>query len=602
MKKSTKTLLRWVLLIFMFLAIWQFLTPSHPPGGPSRVAPSSQPILLGTWLPTVAIAATLVSALVAYRRIIVLPTHAGNLAIFNANGYVAAGRLDDAESAIASLENSRLPLFRLMFHVERAVILMARGEPDEALAELAPIDGAPSGRLFRGQQRMARLQGKSVRAFLRASTGDAAGARADIATVRAEPDAEPMLLARASLAEARLLDAAQDRAALGALLERDRWLLLQATGGREKALVRAYEGMLEASLSSVYRQRADRVVTDEGAAAEDAAWIAKFAPNAAPFVRSSLPAGGAGDVRMKAPSEEARRKLEARTMPRKVKRAGSATLGIWVVLVLAFAVLWGAMPVMSFRSSWLIPVIVIAVVVALVGWIARGLRRQLRHTKRINAALRVLGAGALPSDDLALDGATARHRAHAAHVLAEAALRSGDPKRALEQCDLAFEALAEASNGTLPAPTVREDGSPPNWDLTRVLSAQRAFALAALGRVDDAWAEVAWAKGYPNGLTVLRVSLLAHLRAKDWAGAAEVVDARDPTVVLPVRDEVLAEMVRFLGRPASRTTAAAMVIRAELRRDRTLAPWMDAMAPKVLRAFERASAELESAQGTSLAP
>jgi hypothetical protein len=74
-----------------------------------------------------------------------------------------------------------------------------------------------------------------------------------------------------------------------------------------------------------------------------------------------------------------------------------------------------------------------------------------------------------------------------------------------------------------------------------------------------------------------------------------VVDARDPAVTLPVRDEALAEMARFLGHPASRTANAAARLRAELRRDRELAPWMDAMAPKVLRAFERAAAELEAA-------
>jgi hypothetical protein len=591
MKKSRKVLLLWVLLIVMFLSIWQFLTPSHPARG---VETPSDPITLASWLPTLAVAATVIAGLIAYRRIILLPAQGHNRAILTANDHIRAGRFDDAEEAIASMENTWLPQFRLMFHIERAVIAMERGEPDKALRELAPIEGAPRGRLFRGLQRKASLQGKSVRAFLRASTGDAAGARADIADIR-EPDAEPLLLARASLAEARLLDAAGDRAALGAMLERDRWLLLHATRPREKALVRAYEAMLDASLSSVYRQRADRVVANDDLAVKDAAWIAKFAPNAAPFVRSCLPASGAGDLRADAPSEGARRKLEGRTMPRRYKRPRSASLAFWVVCVTGFLLLWAGIDCVAGPGSWLLLAKVIATIFPFVVWTARSLRRQTRHAKRIKAALRELGAGALPTDDLALDAATPAQRTQAANVLAEAALRSGDPKRAVEQCDLGFEALAEAHNGTLPAPTAPEDGSPPSWDWSRILSAQRAFALAALGRVDDAWAEVEWAKGYPDGHTVFRVALLACLRAKDWAGAAEVVDARDPAVTLPVRDEALAEMARFLGRPALRTTAAAAVLRAELRRDRALAPWMDAMAPKVLRAFERAAAEVEAA-------
>jgi hypothetical protein len=587
--------LLWLLLIILFVSLWQFLGP-RPRSGPT--VELADPATVATWLPTVLLAAAVFASVFAYRRL-VLAAHAHNAAIIAANGHIAAGRFDEAARAVEGLAKSHLPQFRLMFHVERAVIAMARGERDEALAELGQVE--PRGRFFRAAQRQAVLQARSVRAFLRASAGDAAGAREDIHALRAEPNAEPLLLARASLAEARLLDEAGDRASLGALLERDRWLLLHATAPRERALVRAYEAMLEATAASVYRQKADRGAMDEESAAI-AAWVARFAPNAGPFVRGGmLPAGRAGDARAEVPSAEARRKVLA-TKPQRVKRRMTVSSGIlmaWLGIVLGMGLVYTSMHEML---PYLGVTLVGMGIVGLLAWLLRGFRRRTRDAKRINAALHDLGVGALPKDALELEAKTPVHRAQAAHVLAEAALRRGDPAQALAECERGFLALGEAQGGKLAAPAAPAGGALPPWDLARILAAQRAFALAALGRADEAWAEVEWANGFPNTHTVFRVRVLSCLRARDYEGAARAVEARDASVALPARDEALAEMACFVGRPAARTAESASRLRAELRRDASLGAWVDAMAPKLLRAFERAAAELDAGTAGARAP
>jgi hypothetical protein len=565
MNQATKTLLCWGLLIVMLTGIYVF--PS--------------------WAPFAAICTLMFAAL--YRRRVLKTENEHNAAIHAANAHIAARRFDDAERVIEPLEKSRLPQFRTMFHVERAVIAMSRGDRDSALAALAHID-EQHGHLHGGMQREAALQGRSVRAFLRASAGDAAGAREDIAAVRALPDADSVLLARASLAEARLLDEAGDRAALAALFDRDRWLLLPATGLQERALVRAYEAMLDASASSVYRQRADRTRADDESRV-NAAWVAAFAPNAAPFVRGeTLPAGESGEgARPEQPSEKARRKLAAARSKRFKPRPNNA-LPRWFLGVLGFIILYQATAPGADEWKSLSIGGFFLFTVGSIFWIVRARRRQTRDTNRINAALLGLSMGELPTDELALEAKAPMHRAQAAHVLAEIALRRGEPAEAVAQCDKAFAALAEAQGGKLVAPVDAVVGEKLDWDFARILAAQRAFALAALNRADEAWAEIEWAKGFPSGLAVFRVLLLTRLRARDYEGAAGAVEARDPAVILPLRDRALAEIARFVGRPASRNAETVARLRAEMCRDPALAPWIDAMAPRLLGAFERAAA------------
>jgi hypothetical protein len=593
MKQSTKTLLLWALLVAMFVAIWQFLTP--PPG---HHAPPAAPVELRSWLPAMVACGVLFSAVFALRKLSA-GGRAHNAALHASGVHLVAGRFDEAEEVLLGLAGSRLPQFRRAYHVQRAIVALWRGDGEAALLALEPAIAEPEGRLFRSAQHRGVTAARSLRAFLRAASGDEAGAQADIASLRAEIDLDPQLLARAALAEARLLDGKGDRAALGRLLEEHRGLLAEAIFHRERALVRAYEAMIEASAASVYRQKGDAAPVNDDAASV-AAWVACFAPNAAPFVRAVAVPPGTAAARAEVPSADARRWVAA-ARPSSLRDSRAVkTLGLWVVLVGVFLAIWTARDA-SPGGDLLLVLLVIAAGGGIVVWMAQALRKNRRAAARIARAASALNAGDLEraAAAVAFEPDNAQQRAQAAQLAAEVALRSGAMTDVLDHCDRAFKALASLQGGTVTTPVAPAAGKEPTWDLARLLTAQRAVALAALGRSDEAWAEIEWAHGFPSGLPVYHVLLVTRLVAEDYEGAARAVESRMPVALLP-RDETLAELTCFVGRPETRTAANAARLRAELRRNPALRRWVEARGPKLQAAFERAAAEVEA--GEAIAP
>jgi hypothetical protein len=576
-----KRLAPWIFLTALFFAVW-FLF-----GAPSGGAVATET----SWSTPLAILGAVVALVLGFRSL-VAAAKGHNQAIADANVHVAAGRFDEAIERVQGLGRSRLPQFRRMLPAWLATLEMARGDARASAAAATAAIDMPIAPFFRDSQRSTANVARAFRAFARACAGDAEGAREDIAHLRAtqnEGAADASQLARASLAEARLLDEAGDRAGLADLLARDRTLLLDATLPRERALVRAYEAMLDATTASVYRRKAEHGSLDDDAVAT-AAWIAKMAPNAAPFVRPSVPAGKAAEAPPEVPSEAARRKVLG-SKPASVKGEKTWWVAIWVVVVIAALLAWGR----ADRTPWagLAHAAIAVVGAALVGaFLVTRVRRSTRNTRRIADAHRAIVRGDLPTraEDIGLEAPTPAQRAQIECMLAEAALRRGEPERALEHVARGFEALAIAQGGKVLPPAAPAEGAPVPWDLQRALAAVRACALAARGRADEAWAEIEWANGLPaNNPTVFRVRLLTRLRARDFDGAARAVEGR--AAPLGARDEALAEIARFLGRPAERTRGAADRFRAELRRDPGLAPWVEALAPGVMAAFEVALAE-----------
>src|SRR6185295_15125343 len=186
--------------------------------------------------------------------------------------------------------------------------------------------------------------------------------------------------------------------------------------------------MVEASPGSVYRQKGDRAEAgDEGGAI--AAWVAHFAPNAAPFVRvGALPAGAPGEARAEAPSDEAVRRVEA-SRPKKARNTETTkTLLLWVLLIGLFLGVWAQLSGGAEGELWL-PIAVVVGTVGVVLWIGSGFRRGRREGRRIDAATRAIGAGDLDqaASELAFEAKTALRRAQAAHLRAEVEILRGHP-------------------------------------------------------------------------------------------------------------------------------------------------------------------------------
>jgi hypothetical protein len=582
MSQAKRTLILWVLLICVFVAIWRFLTPAHP-GPPAPPTPPE------TWLAWGLGGAALLGAGLALRGVF---TAAGahNDAFRASNAHVQAGRWAEAEAEAEPVGRSRLPQFRRAYLVHRIWIAARRLDRAEALARADLALAAPPARVLRGWDRSMREAAHALRAFLRASAGDAAGARADLDAL-AGPGVNLTVRARAALAEAILHERAGDHAALAACLDRNRAALAEATDPRDRALGRAFRALLESSAASPYRQPAD--ATDRAAAEALAAWAACYAPSAAPFVRAlppPLPAASGQSLSAEAPTAAARARLaglRAQVVRRKTHwptLAGSGAGGVVITLGYWLA---GADPLRHWVPG----------VLGLLGWLALVFGPRARAVnRRLDAAQAAVARGDLEAARAELRLApespeSPERRAKVAYQWADLARREAEWAEVVARCDEAFLALAEQSQDhKVPPPPPAPAGKAPRWDLQRQLSSLRAPALAALGRTDDAWAEVAWASGFPTGEPVFWVHVLAHLAARDWAGARAAVAARAADTPLAGRAEVLARMVDFVGQPGP-TAADAAQLRAELRWDPGLAAWIERAAPGLEGAFARAADE-----------
>jgi hypothetical protein len=580
MSKSARKLVPWLALIVMFSAIYGVLRP--PPGA----APPPEPgeptggsfVFFG-----VSVGALFLFILGMRRLGAAGQQHRG--ALHASQAHLEAGRFDEAEAPLGATLASRLPHYRRAAQVQRAEIAFRRGDRAEAMARVDEALAAPVTGIFAGGQRSPVASARALSAFLRASSGDEARARADLEAARALPEAEPAAMARAALAEALLLEHGGDRAALRALVDRSRALWSQSCGRPDRALARAYEAMLDAGSAPVYRQQAGRA---EGGArvAATADWVARYAPSAAPFVRTAArDATGGEAVSLPPPTEEATRKVEAARPPFEAKKNNAPAVAVWVVLILVFLSVWKFTGV-----SWLLPAQTLAGLGGLVAWIVWRARRERAENRRLRAAIRAHGLG---DTEAAVTGLATEPRApwprvQAAHFRAEIALNEGQMAKALAEVDRAFVAMTEALGTRVVSPAPAADGVP-GWDFQRVLSAQRATALAALGRGDEARAELLWANGFPSELPRLRVALIERLAVHDFEGAARLVEGCPEDLSPATRDEVLFDLIRFVARAGARGEGEAETLRREVGRQASLRAWLDAVAPGLWPAFETAA-------------
>ena len=551
---------------------------------------------LGSWavgVPLVAFGG-MIAALGAVVRISGDAVPAVNTA-FNA---MLQGRVAEAERILDEAEARwQLGYIGRVIDLQRAAIAMRRGDLEGAVARAEAAFNRPRGLLTRGQEHAHVVGAQAMRALLLAALGDVEGARADAAAVRATADAPAEALARAEVAEAIVLERSGDREALAAHLVRRRALLLDYTVPRERAVIRAYQRMLKAPRTSVYRSGAALDAEEpRGGEPSIADWVARVAPAAAPFARTR---GGRRDEGRRAPRPVEKgdppgllRVAEARlqTPPKgsPVKKLARLAM-LWIVLIALFVSIWQLDPelVASGGQAFLrvaptagATLVVLAFVAALVATIGR----NLKHDRRLALALGALARGDEGAAAELSALARSPHVAAAAQAelqLARLAERRGAFDEALQHCDLGIAAAtARESTRAMVSSILLPD-----------LVAERAFLLTVTDRHEKARAEMATlASQFPAypflARAELRVALAQRARGADLDGAAELLATATDDLPLSLRDETLADLVRAVAHPDTAGAGERSRLKEELRIDPDLRTWIQAVAPPVLRAFE----------------
>lgn len=515
---------------------------------------------------------------------------------------IGQGKLRDASEVLDVVEAKlREPWAQRLVDIQRAIIAIRRGDMPAAAKALDAAIAQPV-ESFARENAAYQLEGAhALRAFVRASRGEAEGAREDIAAVMEHPASEDAL-ARVALAEALLLEQAGKREELRLLLSEKGTLLLEHTHPRERAIVRAFQRMVRSDRSSVYRRAEARRDKEDGEEPTLADWVAKVAPGAASFVRSTRPAEQVAKVQphqaLQAPSHEAvRANIEARRnvrspglLQRAVPLYGMIVGVAAVITIVALAVSGGrggggagvAAPDPSLFNNLFrfaaIPVLMLPVIYGVVRalrWVARR-----RAEKDARAPKRPRAGAPSPSE---LEALTA---SPSPVVAAQAWLLLAD--RAERSADFAG-ALAAATSGLsrLSAPKDRAAADIIYPDLVSL----RAFMLAASGRDEEANAELtSLGPAYPHySRAVFRAGLLAILRRGDLRAAAKWIDQGEADLPLSVREELLADLVRAAVQPEGAGAGEIQRLKDELASMPEVKTWIRQVAPQLLVAFEEAT-------------
>lgn len=518
----------------------------------------------------------------------------------------ASGQREDAAELLDYAEETCRSRYVLrVVDVQRALAAMQRGDLAGALVRADAAVTRRTDPLSFHLDHVTIAAARSLRALLRASTSDRDGASADIEFVRTSALASPEVLARAELAAAVLLERSGDREALRAHLLRERSLLVEHTRPRERALVRAYQRMLKAKASSVYRTGAKRE-PEAGGELSAADWAARISPEAAPFMRA--PALAAGGVEELSRAEVDRADASARAAAegragssrQPVAKAARRMLLLWVVLVMVFLGVWQllnsdqAPPVAPaverlpaepiFGPLAIVLAFPIFFIVMLVGGVLVNAVRTRKLSQRFVAAKVAIAKGEPQRGKAELEALT-RTKAPAAAAqaylaLAELSDRQGELLAALAACEAGLARLNTEAARAMAADI-----------LLPALLAERAFVFAAMGRSADARAEMALlAERYASYPFLerarLRVALALRAREGDIAGAARLTE-RDADLPLNARDELLADVCRAAANPGAAGAGEVERLREELRLDAASRRWLSAIAPAALAAFER---------------
>lgn len=503
---------------------------------------------------------------------------------------VSRGRIAEAEALLARAESASGAVRRAVA-IQRAMIALRRGDASTAETHASSALATKPSFLTRDAEIGVRCTATAIRALARASMGKEQEALADIADVRASKDATPDALARAAVAEATVLARRDDKDALARCL-RDTARLLEWAPPRERALVRALRRMLELRAGSVYREaarppeesREDPLLRD---------WVARIVPAAAAYVPQAERRTESAAFDTTVP-EDFPVHAGSEAVTRRSKRpSGMRVLLVWLLLVLMFVAIWsfltpdrhGTSPPPGFEEpatvtpqiSAFLALLCTTLVVVVYGAVAKAFVRARAEQAALRDAARALAEGDEARCTRDLEELVRRAKdATAAAALRELAVlaeRRADMKKALALCDAGLErisknAIVRAANSDILVPE---------------LVAERAFVLAALGRDQQATAELALlAREHPSFAyltrSVFRVRLVQALRKRDHEAALAIARERTPELPLSRRDEMLADIVLALSGGKVVDGEIERIV-SELSEDAELAAWIDFIAP-----------------------
>lgn len=485
------------------------------------------------------------------------------------------GEHDEAEALLASVRTGNTAVWRTIT-VQRAHLSLERAEPAEAEARATAALERPIRGFSRDAQEMQNAYALALRAMARAALGKDAEALADAAAARASDAAMPEVIALAAVAEQVVCSRSGDLAALAAALESAR-PLFDATAPRERALVRAFRRLVAAKQTSAYREpgRVDDVPRSRP---ELDTWVARIAPGAAAFLpetsrraRTTQP-----DVTQPPSTPVAAGSAAIAREPARRPRLLALRIAIAILCALIAYMTWqtASGPPSEDSYSLVTGCVGAVILVALFyGMIASAMRKDEIGRRAVLRARRTLASGDAETAERLFAGLA---RSPLASVAAEAHLelavlaqRRTDLRAALEHCDAGLAVLAKSPSGAAHADIL----------LPRLVS-ERAFALAGLGRIQQADAELAAiASTYPSyaHLTgaIFRTRLLSALRSMSVSAATEIARERTPQLALSLHDETMADAVLALESNHPRELAR---LHEELA-DPGLARWLDYMVP-----------------------
>lgn len=513
------------------------------------------------------------------------------------------GLLDEAEALSARIPErlrTRGSLARAQ-GLLHALIAFQRGRLEEGVVHATrTIETEESAFGFAATPQYA-VSGLGLRALLLASLGREKEARADVERAEKSPSLTPAAWARCKLASAILAskDDARREELVRVLRESRRGV--EHLSPRERVLFRALERMVRIDARAAYREPGKRVEQAEAQGLSD--WVSKIVPAAGAFVPQAAPptadtAAPPDDVvqpRPAAMQEAAEASMAAVRKARVTQNPAVKRLLLWVSFVVVLgglyaflgnAGLWGFLPsdtadslpseaaqsAMPSALSWL----PIALVVFLVLVIALRVRLQRRIANELSqvAMLRIRGeddayARKLDALSASKTPVVAASGLYSRAVLGESA---GRFDAALRDVDAAMAKL-HVSHATKVA---AHDMLLPS------IVAERAFLLAVMGRTVEAEGELeALARDYPSYPFAtgahLRIRAALALRAGDEARARQIAGERTMDMPIPVRDEVLYDLLDLASSAnPSRDERARMI--EELERDPEVARWVDAAA------------------------